>query len=201
MKVYDNEEDNYWIRVKEKGGKLWRVWVDKIKYPELQKDEIIRIKSAKKPSQEDQNVLELKPHSNILKLMKDCKIDKNLSVLIKDDELDRVTQDYEEPQSELIVTKKLKSFSSYKLSTILQIHFPQEYKCVHPNEDTWNSKEEIKSDESSEHFEIQDKRKFDSEDNISEEEKRYLLKFNIVWYDPNDIREFVKAYWENWNTS
>lgn len=79
MKVYEDEEDVYQIRVKDKDGKSWHVQVDRIKYPELRSNEIIRIKSAKTNVVNGESVLELRPHSNILRFMKDSRIEKNLS--------------------------------------------------------------------------------------------------------------------------
>ena len=50
--------------------------VDMIKYPELHKGDIIRIKSAKGSVVGKDNILESKPHTNILKFMSDSKLEK-----------------------------------------------------------------------------------------------------------------------------
>ena len=127
MKVYEDDEDNYAIRVKDKDGKSWKAQIDTIKYPELHKNEIIRIKSAKGTMQEGENVLELKPHTNILRFIKDSKIVINLGKRIIDTDIDRVIRDKEEPLNELIVKKKKKSYQKMKKANLLEIYFPEEY--------------------------------------------------------------------------
>ena len=201
MKVYEDEEDSYWVRVKDNDGKWWKLKVDKIKYPELQKDEIIRIKSAKGTMHEGENVLEMKPHSNILKLMKDSRIERKLLAGIVDDDIDRVIRDNEEPINELQITKNFENFDNYEESTILKIHFPNEYKNTIEKENMKINKEEIKSEYSSDVCSSKQNKNNEYDKSMSDEDRRYLLKFNVVWYEPNDIKEFVKGYCNSWNES
>jgi hypothetical protein len=125
MKVF--EDDDREIRIKDKEGKSWRIVVDKIKYPELNNSDIIRIKSAKTSSCDGVNILEMRPHTNILLFLKDSMIDKKLKKEITDTEIDRVIIDKEEPDGQLIITKDLRSYSNLKQISLLDLFFPKDY--------------------------------------------------------------------------
>lgn len=193
MKVYEDEEDSYWIRVKDKDGKCWKIQVDKIKYPELRKDEIIRIKSGRGNLINGENVLELRAHTNILKFIKDSKLVKSLFKNINDNDIDRVIRDKEEPLNELIITKEQKSHKYLKKATLLQIYFPREHKITEGKENVSLNEDEMKSDESSELYNSRVRKSIDFDDQMGDD-KRYVVDFTILWYEPQDVREFVKAY-------
>ena len=201
MKVYDSDEDNYWIRVKDDEKKWWKVLIDKIKYPELQKDEIIRIKSAKEAIYEKEDILEMRVHSNILKFSKDSKIEKYLLEKIVDNDIDRVINDNEEPLNELTITKELESGSKLELSTIMQIYFPNESYENQDRDSNVSNKEDIRSNEGFENKNPNLVNKNRSNKNSINEDKLYRIKFNVVWYEPNEIRDFIQAQCNNWNES
>jgi len=170
MKIF--EDDERILRIKDKDGKSYKIEVDKIKYPELNNGDIIRVKSAKPSTEGGENILEIRPHTNILKFMKDSRIFKNLNLEITDTELDRVIIDKEEPIGELIITKDRPGYKSLKKITLLDLFFPKEY-TAWKNGKKKNNRQEPK---------------------VDSESDKYLLEFSIVGYEPREIKEFVQAF-------
>lgn len=179
MKVF--EDDDREIRMKDREGKSWRmVEVDKIKYPELNNSDIVRIKSAKTSSQDGVNILEIRPHTNILLFQKDSMIDRKLKNEILDTEIDRVIIDKEEPVGQLIITKDLKSHSNFKKTSLLDLFFPKEYEEFLAKE----GKEERKKSSYRGRKRV----------TLDYEEDKYLLEYSVVGYSPREIKEFVQAH-------
>lgn len=108
MKVYEDEEETYGVRIKDNNNRLWNMQIDKVKYPELYNGDIIRIRSARGFTKDKHNILESRLHTNILKFVKDSKIVKNLQKCIQDTDLDIVICDKEEPSKPIYVTQEIK---------------------------------------------------------------------------------------------
>lgn len=175
MKVYeyeeveDEENETYLVRLKDKNNKLWKMKVDRIKYPELRKGDIIRIKSAKGSIIEKENVLESKPHTNILKFISDSLIVKNLTKKIQDTNLDVVIRDKEEPLKPIFVTQdEANPWAHLKVSSLVDIFFPKEDSKIADTDSSNGS----------------------GEDKLG---TRYLVEFDVLSYTPRDIKEFVKG--------
>ncbi|CAI2358908.1 unnamed protein product [Moneuplotes crassus] len=195
MKVYEHEEEEnsgnetYSVRLKDKNNILWKMKVDRIKYPELRKDDIIRIKSAKGSIIDKENVLESQPHTNIMKFMEDSLIVKNLAKKIQDTGLDVVIRDKEEPLKPLFVTNnEINPWSHLEVSSLLDLFFPKE-----ESKAGISSKENTIQNESKRNKKNVYDRTFDSEDPGDKLGPRYLLEFDVLAYFPQNIKEFVQG--------
>lgn len=191
MKIYDDEEDSYGIRIKDTTGAIWKWEVDKIKYPELHINDIIRIKSAK--SSPDSTKLELRPHSNILRLLKDSLIVKELKTKIQDSDLDRVINDKEEPLKPLVVTEFKEHYKHLKKTTLMDIIYPNEHKKEDKenNDDNW---EDTKLDDDEFSKELA-KQHMGLECSVYLEGNNCsLLEFMVIGYEPRNIKDFVQAH-------
>lgn len=113
--------------------------------------------------------------------------------LITDTDLDRVIQDKEEPLNPLIITKEMKSYEGLKKTTLLDLHFPKESKLAQNKENVSANESESKGDSESSGNKCE--RSFDFDQPMSEDgETKYLIEFNVLAYEPRDVREFVQAY-------
>lgn len=163
--------------------------VDRIKYPELRRDDIIRIKSAKGSLIDKENVLESKPHTNIMKFMADSLIVKNLSNKIQDTDLDVVIRDKEEPLKPIFVTQNdVNPWNHLNVSNLLDLFFPKEESKISDENKEMNFDHDSKRNKNN----LYD-RTFECENPHDKLGSRYMLEFDVLAYTPQDVKEFVQG--------
>ena len=67
LKIFERDEYNYELRIKDLSGEMWFIAVPKIRYGKLKEGEIIRIRSIKVNNTSKRNIIETKPSTNILR--------------------------------------------------------------------------------------------------------------------------------------
>lgn len=67
LKVYERDEYNLELRIKDLSGEMWFISVPKIKFGNLQEGQVIRIRSVKVNYTSKRNIVETKPSTNILR--------------------------------------------------------------------------------------------------------------------------------------
>lgn len=67
LKIFERDEYNYELRIKDLSGEMWFIAVPKLRYQRLKEGEVIRIRSIKINTTSKRNIIETKPSTNILR--------------------------------------------------------------------------------------------------------------------------------------
>ena len=172
--------------------------IERIKYPELHNGDIIRIKAAKGSTINKENVLESRPHTNILKFMNDSKIDQNLSKAILDTDLDIVIRDKEEPLRPIYVTQNdINPWNHLKRTPLIDLFFSKENNSKKSDKEEMSDSRSNSESDSLRNEENNYDRSFDFDNPDDKLGPRYLIDFNVLAYTPTDIKEFVQGFWDS----
>ena len=67
LKIFEKDEFNLELRIKDTSNELWFITIPKLKYGSIKEGEIIRIRSVKVNIASKRNVIEIRPSTNILR--------------------------------------------------------------------------------------------------------------------------------------
>ena len=67
LKIFEKDEFNLELRIKDTSNEMWFITIPKLKYGSIKEGEIIRIRSVKVNIASKRNVIEIRPSTNILR--------------------------------------------------------------------------------------------------------------------------------------
>lgn len=70
LKIFEKDEYNNELRIKDCSNEMWFVTVPKLKYGNLKEGDVVRIRSVKVNITSKRNIIETKPSTNILRFTK-----------------------------------------------------------------------------------------------------------------------------------
>jgi hypothetical protein len=85
IRVFERDEINYELKIKDLSGDSWVLTVNKLKFQEFKTGEIYRIRSVVAEKTTERNVITCKSTTNILRFSKDSLIYRELDVDVKED--------------------------------------------------------------------------------------------------------------------
>lgn len=94
LKIFEKDENNLELRIKDMSQEMWFINVPKIKFRNLKQGEVIRIRSVEVNLTSKRNLINTKPYTNILKFHPSSRISVELTKNIEDEtDIDKVYND------------------------------------------------------------------------------------------------------------